>query len=285
MLRGSADHKSFEFQARSAFMFSSTLSPPLASQDLSRMAILSLNPLAHGPKIKLNAAEWRTAGREIMAALQAAWPRVDRTIAAYHAALMRQGHSSRGADQFGTLLALADCALYADGPELETCETWAGMLPARELNELADDVANHERCLKHLGQAQLDAYKGGSKRTVARWVALAKGVGENRASAEEILQTFGMRVVQSPAPRKFPELAGRWFVAVANSHRNLATLFERSVWATRADTTGVWKQALARVPGAVEGYVCRLSGGNAERTVLIPLELLADDLDFGEVDQ
>ena len=42
MLRGGDRHKGVEFNARSAFLFSSINAPPLEPQDLSRMALLRL---------------------------------------------------------------------------------------------------------------------------------------------------------------------------------------------------------------------------------------------------
>lgn len=272
MLRGGQDHKGVEFNARSAFMFSSILIPPLQSQDRSRMAILELRPLEKFG-VKIDEREWREAGRQLSRALVYSWPRLKATVETYQRALYEQGHNARGADQFGTLLALADCVLGAEAPDIEAARVWAEQLRADGLAELQDDAANHERCVAWLGQAQLDAWKGGAKRTVAEWIGRAKSGDDSiREEAAGVLKVYGLRVVAQDDDGQ----RRAHFVAIANTNRNLASLFKDSVWASRPDATGVWKQALERVPGARARMKLRIAA-TAERCTLIPYELIADE--------
>jgi hypothetical protein len=278
MLRGGADHRGVEFQARSAFMFSSILIPPLQSQDRSRMAILALEP--HGKRgVTIQPREWREVGRQLRKALVHNWPRVMETIETYQQALFAAGHNARGADQFGTLLALADCVLSADELDRETAAAWADRLRADDLAELQDDAANHERCVAWLAQAQLDAWKGGQRRTVADWIARTRSNEPSTSSeAMDVLKVYGIRVLARDGDKG----ARAYYAAIANTNRNLAGLFKDSVWASRPDSTGVWKQAFERVPGALAREKLRIAGA-AERCTLIPYEIIADEPSIGSL--
>ncbi|PJN95566.1 hypothetical protein CNY89_07715, partial [Amaricoccus sp. HAR-UPW-R2A-40] len=81
VLRGGADHQGQEFRARSAFLFSSILMPPLLDQDISRLAVLELAPLERGETApKLEASEWRKLGRALQTQVLAQWGRLHRTL-------------------------------------------------------------------------------------------------------------------------------------------------------------------------------------------------------------
>ena len=70
MLRGGSEGKGSEFNARSCFMFSSINHPPLEPQDLSRMAMLSLNKIAKGkPKLEIDMQELAVIGRQALGKL------------------------------------------------------------------------------------------------------------------------------------------------------------------------------------------------------------------------
>ncbi len=275
MLRGGADHVGSEFVARSCFLFSSILIPPLQSQDRSRMAIMDLQRLDATDPPKMDAKSMGALGARLRRRMLDQWPRFAETLDAYRQELaVNAGHGGRGADVFGTLLACADLVLDDHPPDSEVLKGWADKLKAAALAETRDAVSNHDYLIDHLRTSVLDAYRDGTKTTVGAFILEASGRGSEQiglggaSKAQEVLGTYGMRYVLNPAGgRAKPE--GEW-VAFANSHNGLAGLLRDTIWSKRAGTTGVWVQALERVQGAQRGNL--RFAGVASRCVLVPYD-------------
>jgi hypothetical protein len=244
VLRGGADHQGQEFRARSAFLFSSILMPPLLDQDISRLAVLELAPLERGETApKLEAAEWRKLGRALQTQVLAQWGRLHRTLELYRQALSAAGHDARGCDQFGTLLAMADLALHGDAPTADRCDGWARRLRAEVIGEQVDQSSDWQRCLNHLLGRHLDIYRSGDRFTVYQWIMAAAGLADDpdMLKAQKALPSYGLKI------------EGRGDTAelvIANNHPMLAKLFEGTHWHAPAGQTGVWVQAIKRIPGA-----------------------------------
>jgi hypothetical protein len=123
MLRGGDRHQGVEFQARSCFLFSSINAPPLAPQDLSRMAILRLKRLpADHPKLTLDEPSLAMQGRMILRRMIDQWHRFGQTYDAFKQELAATGMASRAQETFGVLLACADIILH-DGWDEERLRT------------------------------------------------------------------------------------------------------------------------------------------------------------------
>lgn len=244
VLRGGADHQGQEFRARSAFLFSSILMPPLLDQDISRLAVLELAPLERGETApKLEASEWRKLGRALQTQVLAQWGRLHRTLELYRQALSAAGHDARGCDQFGTLLAMADLALHDDAPTADRCDAWAKRLRAEVIGEQVDQSSDWQRCLNHLLGQHLDIYRSGDRFTVYQWIMAAAGLAEDpdMLKAQKALPSYGLKI------------EGRTDTAelvIANNHPMLAKLFEGTHWHAPAGQTGVWVQAIKRIPGS-----------------------------------
>lgn len=262
ILRGGADHGHSEFTARSAFLFSSILIPPLQGQDRSRMAILDLGPLETTSGAKVDHARQRFIGRALRRRLVMGWPRFPEIVERYRQALASHGHKGRGADQFGTLLACAEVMVADDFPDSDTVDELAETLAAATLAETADDAPDHERCLAHLMTSVVDPWRNGTRKTIGALVRDAAADDPAKGEdADRALALHGIRVI--PGPQFAVMLAGRppeetepWsrtrhVIAIANAHRALAELYAGSHWAARSGTNGVWTQALRRVPGAI----------------------------------
>lgn len=246
ILRGGSDHKGQEFKARSAFMFSSILVTSLLDQDISRIALLELMPLERGATPPNPAPRaWEKIGRGLRTRIIDGWPRLHETLELYRNALGRSGHSARGSDQFGTLLALADLALYDDAPPVSRCDRWAEKLSAAVIEEQTDQSTDWQRCLNHLFGQQLDMFRGGDRHTVGRYVMTAARLDTDGPVAEDTaaraLASVGLRVYGT---RENAQLA------VANAHPGLARLFEGTQWHAGAGQRGVWAQAMKRIPGS-----------------------------------
>lgn len=282
MLRGGATHSGVQFEARSAFLFSGILPPPLPPQDMSRIALLELNELK-AVKFDVDASaarRHRKWGAALVWRLIQQWPRFEATLDVFKTALADVGHSPRGQDQFGTLLALADLALNDVVPSLEQIadDGFVAQLNAATLNETKLNTRDYQRCADHLTSRLLDVFKDSSKRTLAWW--LRKGVTEAEgmlpeATTQELLRTFGMKLLKNPlvdktaVPRTY--LQG-WHLAIASSHAQMSALFAGSKWEAPPGLTGGWIGTLKRTPGAA--LAKKQIDGMSRNCVLVPIEAL-----------
>ena len=268
VLRGGADHSGTSFVARSAFLFSSILIPPLQGQDRSRLAILELGELAGSPPPKLDGAALREIGRQLLRRMCDGWHRWDQTLERWRAELTAAGHNARGADQFGTLLTAADLALYDAAPESDSIGEIVELLRASSLAEIDDDVRDELRARDHLLSQVIDPWKSGERRTVAEWVnrasrpLTAHASEEDREQAQRVLQIYGLKVLWRE---------GVPWVAIANQHSGLGALFERSHWAGKSGTSGVWAQAFRRLEGAERSKSAVRFGAYTARATLVPI--------------
>ena len=252
--RGGQDHKGVQFTVKACFFFSSILIPPLLPQDRSRMAILDLERLPAGMQSPvLNPMHWRQVGAGLRARLAKNWWRWESTLEAYRMALADQGHSARGCDQFGTLLAAADLAYQDEPPTPDELDAWARRLKPEDCQ---DDTADHDQFLEYLRTKVPDAYRATSRRQMGDIIAQARSdvrgdLADDSASENNaVLASYGLRVLTDRSLSQYNrdwENRGRIWVAVANSHQGLAELFAASHWASRPGTSGVWVQAARRV--------------------------------------
>ncbi len=268
VLRGGQDHHGAEFLARSCFLFSSILVPPLTPADRSRIAVLDLLSLdgVRPPALVPHAA--RELGAGLRRRLVDRWGDWPGRLETWQQAVVAVGHGGRGADAWGTLLAAADLALHEDPPDADTLAEWAELV--RPDVVAADDLADWEECLEHLLTSQVDAYRGGLRHAVAYWVGAAAGatsLGDVVDDPAAVLATLGCKLVRGGEIGRDVNEA---FLAIANKHQGTAKLFEDTRW-----RAGVWKQALQRVPGA-ERYGALRIGGRATRVTLLPIDRLID---------
>ena len=278
VLRGGQDHQGHEFVARSCFLFSSILLPPMLAQDRNRLAVLDLNRFPKGAKPPaIDDNEIRLIGRQFLKRLAQEWHRFGDTLARYGDALADVGHGGRSQDQFGTLLAIADLLLY-DETDGEVVTTRAGWLDASTLAEKAMDLADEEEIVQFLGNSFLPVQKGGEEPVpIVRHIRDAlTGDGDK---ARERLENFGLRIVaaevdkdgkagaRKPKGTPAPEL----FLAIANQHEGLKRIFREERW-----SEGVWAQSFARVEGAHRRVKVRFAGGNGQWSTLIPIPAIVE---------
>lgn len=274
VLRGGQDHQGHQFRAQSAFLFSSILLPPMTQADRSRLAIMELDPLPKGRAMPdLSPRRLASMGAALRGRLVARWPDLHETLERFRAGLAVVGHAARGADQFGTLLAISHLLLY-DGPVTDAMVVEAcAPLAADQLAETAEKLADWQEWLQALGSTRVDAYKGGNKRTIGRIVsdaAQTSGVhveAQAANDANEALSTFGLRVY---AAGSLDGLDGS-FLAVANRHTALNELHAGTRW-----VNGSWSQSAGRVPGARKWPKALRFAGISSRATLVPLNLVFD---------
>jgi hypothetical protein len=288
LVRGGSGHQGVRFNAYSTFLFSSINMLSLTPQDMSRVAVLELLPLARGSeRPNLDPNRLAKIGSALRRRVIMAWPRFEELLSPWTAPLEKD-FDKRTSDTFGFLLASADLALNdgpADPDSVE--EVIAPLLPT--LRDWADIAgSDDELMLNRLATWQLEPL-GDNRRKLsvrqlvfwasersARSVDLKQhqedyGEPVPRSKANEALRRHGLAVVRV----RDPGIGGE-YLAIAIRNDSLQQIFRRTKW-----QNGGWRQSAGRVPGAVPLRKERFQG-LSEPAVLIPVEAMlgadADDL-------
>lgn len=246
ILRGSTDQKGYQGNAYSCFLFSSILIPPLPPQDRSRLIMLDLDQLpADAPKVALDPRRLKKVGAALRRRLIDGWVNWPERLELWRAALARHGHGGRHADNYGTVLGLADMALRDELPSKAELDSWCKKLDVHLREETVDVGSNAEDMMVHLLSQPLDVWRRGQRVNVATWLAMAAKLDGARdaiesadhVSANSFLAQYGLRVKGRGLDAQ---------LAIANKPiSGLASLFDGTPWAS-----GVWSQAARRVKGA-----------------------------------
>lgn len=290
LLRGGQDHKGHSFKARTCFLFTSILVPPLPPQDKSRLAVLELGKLpGELREPAMDKREIAALGGQLRREFVENWRHWPWVLNLYRNSLIDYGgHGGRVADQFGTLLAGAHMVLEVDKPDVSEVYAWGQRLNVATLAETADNVSEAQRCIDHLLSTLVQLQGHGQPRLVGDWLwqaaqpvpdalysdgRIPEEVAGDKRAANKMLAKVGMRVlvageakgIDDGRPRPTP---GRQYVAIASTHQGLARQFEGERWAS-----GVWAQALKRLDGAIPNQTQRI--GNAPvKCTLVPIDVL-----------
>lgn len=300
-LRGTQDHKSRQFVARSCFLFSSIHHHELAAQDRNRISILHLSKFPSGTKPLILPETLAAWGSALRRRFLEQWPRFDATLLAYQREMLKQGYDGREQDQYGTLLACGDLLLHDDVPpdgmaaalnsDVDRCNVLVRQLAsvlASVRNEAEDTT---ERCLRWMTSHRLPARGGDNQETIGNWIGRAfteAYLGEGETPAQRKLLTHGLKLIDLAADHAEgngqgglgkPSAASSLldlYVAVANkTHRGTSEIFEASDW-----KKGIWTQALSL---ATDGHGNNAHGNKKARfdspsmsCVVVPLAALVD---------
>ncbi len=287
MLRGGSEGKGSEFNARSCFMFSSINHPPLEPQDLSRMAMLSLNKIKKGaPKLDVNMQELAVVGRRCLGKLIDNWERFEITLEDYQHILANAGHDGRGQDTFGTLLACADLLIDEKAEKLGVAmgnsdlTPWADLLQADRLAEYEGAEENWRLCLTVILTTPIDAWRGGSRNTVGEmidefWRSNTTDIETGDLDYSKMRKELAAAGLSVKKPNR-ASLEYRLFIP----HQNpaLQRLFMGQKWYGEPGA-GVWSGALQQgPPDWVQGQQTdRISGWKC-KGVSIPLAKICENL-------
>lgn len=289
VIRGTADHGTVRQVLRFCAIAASVVRPPLTAQDLTRITPIALKPLERtATPPELQAETLRLLGRRLFRRAIDAWPRFADVFGRFRHHLMQAAgaHSldARNADQIGTLLAAAWVLLHDLPPETDSLEEWCADALEVAVPHLEEDRPEWWRCLEHLAGALVPDAAGKRHLAVSELAAIAAGqarrhdgeewTAAERADAQAALARVGLRVEA--------DAEGKGWLAVANSHPQLARLFERSRWASRAGTAGAWKGVLEQAPQARLGGTTRF-GERTSRCVRVPLSLVFGTEHEGDV--
>ena len=296
-LRGSADQKGASGNVYSSFMASSILIPgALKAQDRSRLVILSLKALPENtPPLKLRADTWRARGAAIKRLLIDRWPTWTTRLDMWREAFEPHGISGRNADNYATVLAMAQMAQSADLPTPEELAGWTAKVAAHVRSSIDEIGSDATDIVTHLLSQQFDPFRRGERLTIAAWIKAAgwrpragrrlfrdKDSGDDAYVADQETQSVladhakkannslasvGLRVIGTP---EAPEL----FIATAQL-QGLKDLFERSAW-----NHGGWSQSLKRVKGAYSPKASRFMDGHQTKGTVIPFSSMPGLLAF-----
>lgn len=247
-IRGGADHKGVEFQARSAFLFSAINPPPLPPASLSRLAVLQLRPLTDTAATAPALAAVETVGPRLLRRLADHFEDFRRHLDAYREVLREHGHASRGQDTFGSFLAAAHVLLGDAGMEAcalpwEKLGHWGAMLAADAAPEVAGTQPNWAKCLEELMTATLDAWKGGDRATVAQvvWDLVNEQNNVTLERARKDLASAGLGIVEKG-------LCGEGYaLAVPHAGKDVNRLLADTSYGGRG-SAGAWAWALRQGP-------------------------------------
>lgn len=261
VMRGGADGKGKTFYSRNPFCFTSVIRHGLRPQDLSRMAILNIDPFEPGdtePEYKPE--ELALMGRKLFRRMVDMWPDLQLRLAQWRMALQASGHDSRAAMQFGTLMACSDVLLADEAPDSDTIAFWCEQLAPETLDETAGKQAEWERCLTSLLAAPVEAWRSGKQRTVGALLDAFLTPDDGGGPAEvfgtattakgklkvinELLAVAGLKV----EPRHPDHPGVEWWLAVPTSDEKLRQLFRGSDYEGEASVDGAWNSSLQQAP-------------------------------------
>lgn len=238
------------------------------------MAILELDALKGAAPPKFTPAEYNEIGRALRRRLIDQWPRFAETLESYRAELMQAGHGGRGADQFGTLIAVADLLLFDAPPESEALRNWGAQLAPGRLREVQDQEADYETLIQYLRTQIADAYRDGQKHSIGTLISEAAGIplrahhSPHIDGANEKLGVYGLKVRHEPD--------GKRWLAVASNHQGAAKLFVNSQWAGAPGASAPWVRTLRKVPGWREGLL--RFNSVPSRCGMIPIEQVLPEI-------
>jgi hypothetical protein len=276
ILRGSTDQKGYQGNAYSSFVFSSILVPPLPPQDRSRLILLDLNEIPkEARRLEPDWRAVRSLGAQLKRRLIDGWDTWRERLDLWRAALAKAGYGGRHADNYGTVLAMADMALSEALPSEDVLKGWVDKIAIHLVDDTAEVGSNAQDMLGWLMGQPLDVWRRGVRLNVGSWIAMAARLpgarddieGATPENANDYLAQYGLRV------RGRADSAE---LAIANKPVNqLSQLFEGSPWAG-----GVWKQAARRVHGAYPAPSAMSFARNSSRATWIPLRAIPGMLDF-----
>jgi hypothetical protein len=272
--RSSADHRTVQTTLRSSFLFSSIIIPPMLGQDISRFVVLDMDPIQGVGGLTLDVAKLRRVGAILRRRVLDGWPRLDETLAAWRATLVERGHSSRGADTYGYLLAFADLALWDEPADGDTRRDLAGQVSKEQIEAKTSGSDGTAAMLQFLATTAVDAFRGGTKWTVARLIDGAtegsltmERTDASAASCRDILRDRGIYIARDERTEEaFPDgpppgwKRQQWRVTLPNQHEGLRLIFQQSRWRTEPGATGGWVQAMRRLPGVLPENSRKLGG-------------------------
>ncbi|MBS1164225.1 MAG: primase [Proteobacteria bacterium] len=261
VLRGSSDHTATAFLAQSVFLFGSIIIPPLLGQDVNRFVVLELQKLGERPALVMDVKQLRLWGAMIKARIIGQWSRWPETLVVYRQALATGGHTARGQDVYGTVLALLDLMRGDEICPSDMRSMLADALHTARGGEGPSEVSNAQAMLNHILSVPLDVFRGGTRMTIEELVLAAVGGRWDEreapctpAQARDALRAHGVYVsgrADNAQPQKWHSAnEPPTMVALPNQNEGLRRIFDGTTWYGMPGTIGGWAQAMKRLGAA-----------------------------------
>jgi len=245
MARGGSNHDGTTFEARSCFLGSAIIPPPMEVQDKTRMATLNLKRLEK--KLGAEPVIHEDDGKMLLRQVMDGWTEFgQRILPDWFRTLHLAGFDARAMDTYGTLFAAAEMLVGADalediGLELSDQPRLAEVLKAAFANEFTEQIEKWRECLEMLLAAPIDAHRGGDKLTVGSVLLEFENTSNglfDLKGAQERLALVGLGLKKADGPGQGPYLA-----VPVGKHPALAKIFQDSDF-----LEGGWKTALRQAP-------------------------------------
>lgn len=275
-IRGGQDHKGVEFQAQSTFLFSAIRPPDIPPASLTRMAIIELRELETDDGREPELVDAETIGPRLLRRVADQWHDWPALYERYRAAMRQHGHTSRGQNTFGTLLAaghllLGDAGMQLLGIDPANLDRWASELSAESVIELENAQPSWLECIERIMNGRLNAWQKGEQHTVAQILAMLEKppdgdaeLGEKRARSQLAQADLGLVSVHEirrriydaqqagkPAPAELLAMIEKgWCLAVPNRGEGVSELFRRSNFGGQG-LSGSWHYALRAAPTGI----------------------------------
>jgi hypothetical protein len=294
VMRATTDQQVITQAARFMGLFASVLRPPLKAQDASRIVFLDMKRVTSGRPPTISEDELAMLGRRVFRRMMDRWHAFQEELPQWREALMAAGMDARQADQYGTLLTAQDVLRHDASSDSDTRAELVAMVVDATRSERAEERPEWRWCIDHLTSVLMPGYKSGEQRSVGTVIAIAAGrqvladaeSGEprrpfrgERDDANRVLQSIGLRfeamTVNGRAMDDPDTHNPLGWLAVANSHAGLASIFRDTHWKPRSGAAGGWKSAIESADGAILGKPLRF-GGTMSRCTKIPLDLVLD---------
>lgn len=170
--RGGQNGDGTRFTLRCSFFLSAINPPHLMPQDLTRTAMLDLEPLDNAKKATAGQMQYSDQdGRVLLRQIMDGWPEFRELQQRYHEGLISKGLDARAIDTYGTLMAAAHMILGEDGMAQTGLKTddfdWLTQVIAQATEyERSNTQANWHKAISRLMQATIDGWKNGERLTV-----------------------------------------------------------------------------------------------------------------------
>lgn len=260
-----------EVQVEGSFVFAAVEPPPVRAQDANRMAILWLDKLQVTAE-QAEAFEEEIAetgarlGPLIAARAIAHWPRFRAIFNSFRKGLIDHGHTIRGANTLGTLLAMAHIIRFDSDPVSDDIDARCAELDAKLLNSRDDVRTTEGSCLLRLNTFSVSPFKGGETKPMGEYIRQAL-YAKDPTTALGVLRRFGVSVVR----RKDANGKQVRWVAISNKHDGLELVFRGTNWAK-----GSWVGAIRMLEGAVVPKSGVWFAGSQDRATLVPVKHFPD---------
>ena len=219
-----------EFVLKGGMVFSAINIPRMRAQDKQRFCFLRVvEPPKDRAFNEMDPRRARETGQVLAGRMVAGWPRWHATLSAYRRHLLAEGHSSRGADQFGTLLACADlllCDELDDERVFQVCRQY----PRDDLHEYEDVEQNFALYWRVLLAATPEAWRGTTLPSVGEvlgdWLRKAKAGGQAEDQNGDSLENLRAKLERAGLGVVTERGTGRYWLAIPNNHPRTQRLFK-----------------------------------------------------------